>query len=99
MIKDSYCNLSFSVLFCKWCFGTKALPYNGRRKRAYKSLIWSTRAYIAQAIVSPLYIRGQLLAPKMKGGLPMSTTEVLTLCLVIIGICDLFVQIIAMRKK
>lgn len=27
-----------------------------------------------------------------KGGLPMSTSEVLTLCLVIIGICDLFLQ-------
>ena len=29
----------------------------------------------------------------------MSTIEVLTLCLVIIGICDLFVQIIGMKKK
>ena len=77
----------------------KALHSNGRRKRASKSSIWSTQAYIAKAIVGPLYLRGQLLPPESKGGLPMSTNEVFQLCLVIIGICDLFVQIIGMKKK
>ena len=36
---------------------------------------------------------GNLLPPDLaKGGLLMSTSEVLQLCLVIIGICSLFIQ-------
>lgn len=37
-------------------------------------------------------LTGAASAPWMKGGLPMSTNEVLQLCLVIIGICSLFIQ-------
>lgn len=45
-----------------------------------------------QKAVSPL-IGGSFLSPDLwKGGLPMSTMEVLTLCLVLIGICSLFIQ-------
>ena len=43
--------------------------------------------------VCPLHRQGCFLAPDLtKGGLQMSTSEVLQLCLVIIGICSLFVQ-------
>ena len=61
-----------------------------------KSLVWSIRAYIAQAIVSPCTYGGSF-CPPMKGGLLMSTNEVLQLCIVIIGICNLFIQ--AYKKK
>ncbi|MCD7820859.1 MAG: hypothetical protein LUG64_01425, partial [Clostridiales bacterium] len=33
-----------------------------------------------------------------KGGCPMSTMEVFTLCLVIIGICNLFIQLLNKKK-
>ncbi len=40
----------------------------------------------------PLHPGGDFLPPPMKGGGAMSTSEVLQLCLVIIGICSLFLQ-------
>ena len=45
--------------------------------------------------VSPLYIQGRILPPDSleRGGCPMSTSEVFELCMVIIGICSLFIQI------
>ena len=47
------------------------------------------------AAVSPLYIKEGCFCPPIRGkeGCPMSTSEVFQLCLVIIGICDLFIQI------
>lgn len=33
-----------------------------------------------------------------KGACPMSTSEVLQLCLVIIGICNLFIQLLNKKK-
>ena len=42
-------------------------------------------------------LTGAASCPLMKGGLSMSTDEVLELCLVIIGICNLFIQ--AYKKK
>ena len=48
--------------------------------------------YQSTAAVDP-YHGGSFLSPDLaKGGLPMSTSEVLELCLVIIGICSLFIQ-------
>ena len=45
-------------------------------------------------LVPLAFDRGRFLSPDLrKGGLHMSTSEVLQLCLVIIGICSLFVQI------
>lgn len=45
--------------------------------------------------VSPLHCQGRFLPPDLieRGAAQMSTSEVLQLCLVIIGICSLFVQV------
>lgn len=59
-------------------------------------LLWKYRA-LHNGRRLTLYIRGYLLAPCVKGGLLMSTNKVLQLCLVIIGICSLFIQ--AYKKK
>ena len=51
--------------------------------------------YVARAVGEgqPSTAGGSFLPPDLwKGGLPMSTSEVLELCLVIIGICGLFIQ-------
>lgn len=45
--------------------------------------------------LAPLHCQGRFLPPDLieRGAAQMSTSEVLQLCLVIIGICSLFVQV------
>ena len=51
-----------------------------------------------QAVWPPAHVRGRFLPPDLrKGGCGMTTSEVFQLLLVLIGICDLFIQ--AYKKK
>ena len=70
-----------------------ALGTSQRLTLAFDKVLCYSYIGVAGQQRSALLTEGSFLSSDLrKGGLPMSTSEVFELCLVIIGICGLFIQ-------